>query len=279
MEENQDGIYDKAEGRDWELVEDLGKLPFTDEEDKEILVYNSKGQEIPRMEPVENVATGECGVLMDLSNIQALFSSGLRRQVMYDDDPSSSDDDAAMWQQKEATKVEGYPLGFLRTVGNVQATGAPHCLYPTLGKINKCVRKVGDRASDGTDESPGSEESEGAKVSMGPVVKATSSQFYNLVAHRVVPRAGRLDSQRALVTAALSGAFVRSTKDKTTAKKKRRACDADLPSARFHQRIHLPNCPKACRAEVVYTVDVRNLKTQTGRYDGHSFPLHQLLKT
>jgi hypothetical protein len=270
MDENEEGIYEKASGRERRAmgVDELDELPLTDEDNKEIPVYDWEGYRIPRKEAVLDEENGPCGVLMNLANIQAFFSSAGRREAMYDDDTSNSDEEAGPGKDKEATKVEGYPLAFLRTVGNLQATGAPHCLTPTLRTINERVRKAGNGRRHGTEDSSTPEDSDGPTVDTGPVLTATSSQFYNLVAHRMAPRAGMHDSQQGVVTAALAGAFAHGVKDRNTAKRKRTACDDDLPSARFHQRIHMPDCPKACRAEVVYTVDIRKLRTPTGRYEG-----------
>lgn len=257
-EEYGEHIYDKAEGPNRQRV-DIEKLPLHDENKKEIHVFDSEGMRINRTEADENTAE-PCGVMMDLENIQALFSPGAPT-LLYD----GSDDDYAT-PEALPTKVEVYPLGFLRTVGNLQATGPPHCLHPTLKKINKSVCEPPKRRSRGSDSSflPEEEDNTSGRGT-AQAVKATASQFYNLVAHRAASRAGRMDSQQGLVTAALSGGFARTAKDKRTALNKKTACDAALPSERFHNRIHLPECPKSCRAEVVYTVDVRKLKEKSGR--------------
>lgn len=197
---------------------------------------------------------------MDLQNLQALFSPGAP-VPRYDDDDDDDDDTA----EEYGTKFHVYPLGFLRTAGNVQATGPPHCIYPTLREINASVRKQPNETSD--NDSP-SEEYQ-PEASVAPVVKAISCQFYNLIAHRATPRAGRLDSQQGHVTAALASAFAQTEKDKKIAYEKQSACNSKLPSRSFHDKIHLDDCPKSCRAEIVYTVDVRNLKLTSGRHVNH----------
>jgi hypothetical protein len=106
-------------------------------------------------------------------------------------------------------------------------------------------------------------------------VKPVSSQFYNYLSHRVASRAGRHDSQQGSVTAAISGAFASSTKDKATALVKQDYCQDKLPSERFHGRItSVDDCPTSCRAELVYSIDVRALKDQSGSYvvSVHRFP-------
>ena len=229
---------------------------------EEIQVFDLEGERIERREPDEN--TDEpCGVMMNLENIQALFSPSAL-PLLDDDDGSDYDFPTP---QTQPTKLEVYPLGFLRTVGNLQATGPPHCLYPALSRINKAVCEPPKGRSHGSDDNLSFEEDRTAIARAAPVVTATASQFYNLVAHRAAPRAGRLDSQQGLVTAALSGAFAKTVKDKNVALNLKLACESALPSERFHIRIHRPKCPKSCRAEVVYSVDVRKLKLKSGRHD------------
>jgi hypothetical protein len=96
------------------------------------------------------------------------------------------------------------------------------------------------------------------------VVKPVSSQFYNYMTHRVASRAGRHDSQQGTVTAAVAGAFATSRKHKTIASKKQEYCDQSLPSDRFHDRFSIEDCPTSCRAEFVYSIDIRRLQDPSG---------------
>ena len=260
-EANNNKIYDKATGADRQLV-DIDQLPLLNTNNEEIHVFDLQGERINRRAPDVNT-DDPCGVMINLENIQTLFSLGAPR--LLDDDYDSDDDFPTAHPQP--TKVQVYPLGFLRTVGNLQATGPPNCLYPTLSRINKAVREPLRRPVYGSDDGLSFEDDRTPGARAAPVVTAIASQFYNLVAHRAAPRAGRLDSQQGLVTAALAGAFAQTTKDKNTAWEMKQACKDGLPSERFHSRIHSPNCPKSCRAEVVYTVDVRKLKSKCGRHE------------
>lgn len=98
------------------------------------------------------------------------------------------------------------------------------------------------------------------------VVKPVSSQFYNHITHRVASRSGRHDSQHGTVTAAISGAFANTDKDKKTASDRQSYCELCLPSERFGSRINQEDCPTSCRAEIVYSVDVGALKEPSGSY-------------
>lgn len=269
MDENDHQIFDKAKGPNRHAVDDLDKIPLLKENGEEIPVFDYEGNRIARREPVENTVDGPCGVLMNLQNVKALFSPGATTSP--DDYDEVSDDDSDLLQQRPM-KVEVFPLGFLRTVGNLQATGPPQCLHPTLRRINNSIYKspLANQPSSDSEDDSSLEERQPTKVQAAPAVTAIASQFYNLFAHRAAPRAGRLDSQQGLATAALAGGFAQNTKDKNRAIIKRMECDTNLPSERFHKRINIPNCPKSCRTEVVYTVDVRNLKSKSGRYETHS---------
>ncbi|KAI9452142.1 hypothetical protein BJY52DRAFT_1226308 [Lactarius psammicola] len=141
----------------------------------------------------------------------------------------------------ESVKVDVYPLGFLRVAGNVQATTIPPCFYQAIGEISRAVRKDANGPTDG-DENLWASDLDSATT-----------------------RAGRFDTQQGTVTAALAGAFAQTAKDKATAMMKQEYCQRSLPSDRFQKKISHSDCPVCCRAEIVYAVNVRALKSQTGR--------------
>jgi hypothetical protein len=93
-----------------------------------------------------------------------------------------------------------------------------------------------------------------------------SCQFYNYIAHRVAGRAGQHDSQQGSVTAAVSGGFAETRRDKATAAQKRSFCEQGMPYERFHERISIDDPPTSCRAELVYSIDVRALNDPSGSY-------------
>ena len=236
----------------------LEGYPLLDTKGLEIPIFDSSGNRIPRRTALVFPDEPPCGVLMNLKDIQSLFNPG---------DQGYSEDELIEPTGAEANPVniDAYPLGFLRVAGNVQATGVPHCFYPIITEINRAVRRTQNRSSPESDEDTFAMDLDtpcfGAQV-----VTAVSSQFYNYIAHRIATRAGRLDSQQGSVTAALSGAFSQTTKDRATAYTKQAYCDRALPSDRFHRKIHRPECPTSCRAEFVYSVDVRALRDQSGMY-------------
>ena len=255
---------------EWELIRDY-KNKFFDSAVKEkrnrvqwddvepgTPLYDKNGAEIQRQDPVVDVDE-PCGVMMNLKQTRALFAADTS-------DDGSNDSDGTFGEPREPVKTEVYPLGFLRVVGNVQAKGAPYCLLAPIKKVNESVRKEAARqaressAASSEEYSPSTE-----RQNTISAVKATSCQFYNYIAHRIAPRAGKLDSQQGLVTAALTGAFAQSETHKKTAKRKQEECKKALPAETFQKRINGSECPTSCRAEIVYTVDVSNLKHQDGR--------------
>ena len=232
---------------------------------------------------MESNETSPCAVLVDLANIQALF------------DPHGSvdhaDDSSTTWSEEGEPyfpRVDAYPLAFLKSVGNIQADGIPPCFYPLLTEINRSVRKpntFGRPSPDDEYDELGSEDGEGVddgddvdevddgedvdevdEVPRLQAVKPVSCQFYNYITHRVATRAGRHDAQQGTVTAAVSGAFSRNQKDNVVALNNQSRCDQALPSARFHAKISLEDSPTSCRAEFVYSVDVRALKDPSGTH-------------
>jgi hypothetical protein len=242
-----------------------------DDEGREIPIYNSDGDRIRRREVGPNEGVPPCGVLVNLENIQALFDP----YTSTDHDGEDSSTHSSELEDAYAPKVDAYPLAFLRTVGNLQANGIPPCFYPLVTEIN---REVGKRqesqeepdgswwAEDGRNSSEDRED--GRRSEQVPTlraVKPVSSQFYNYMMHRVATRAGRYDAQQGTVTAAISGGFAKTERHRDIAFDKRTHCNGGLPSDRFHTRFSLEDCPTSCRAEFVYSVDVRALKEPSGR--------------
>ena len=270
---NPNGLYDSPHRRSRRRV-DLEQFDLLSDNGLEKPIFSSDGKRVRRRHPIVDLNEPPCGVLMDLTNIQALFNPNPVLDLSDDISISSTPLDSP------AIQLDAYPLGFLRTAGNIQAKSVPYCFYPVLTEINNAVRRpvphnlraghfeeyeeddeamsVDDAISINTDIDDG--------CPRFPVVKPISCQFYNLMTHRVASRAGRHDAQQGTVTAAISGAFAKSPKDRLTASKKQSYCDRNLPSERFHKRISIDSCPTSCRAELVYSVDVRALKDPSGAY-------------
>jgi hypothetical protein len=201
-----------------------------------------------------------------LDNIHALFNpdSQLHDLDEEDDDPVS--------QESQLIQVSAYPLAFLRTVGNLQATGVPHCFWPTIAKINQGLHQDAcqpdfnsDDSDDDSDRMDTNEDQQTLPSGGASIVKPIASQFYNYIAHRTAAHAGKHYSQRGTVTAAVAGAFAEVTKDKNKASELQAHCKQSLPFERFHNAISLEDCPSCCRAELIYSVDVRALQDRTGR--------------
>lgn len=248
----QNKIYDSKDPNNRRLVNNIGTHPLTDEKGVEIHIFNSNGKRIPRRRALVDPAP--CGVLMNLENIHTLFHPD-REYPLDDDDIYGADP-----LEQDTVKVDAYPLGFLRTSGNVQATGIPACFYKVLNEINRSVR---EDSNEPTSSDNGSIPDAPPQRHI-PIVRPVSSQFYNYITHRVATRAGAHDAQQGTVTAALAGGFAQKDKDRDTASKKQRYCDIGLPSDRFRDKIQHEDCPTCCRAEIVYSVDVRSMREPCG---------------
>jgi hypothetical protein len=260
----------------------LEEYPLLDEHDQEIFIYNSQGIRIPRRAIMHDPSQPECGVLMNLRSAQGLFNPEIPPSLHADDyQPGPHNIDPYV-------RIEVYPLAFLKSAGNLKASGIPHSFYPLLTDINKSVRKNHPARHSSLDPSLSPQHHTNTDpqdddqfldndshddpnlASIYQPIKPVSSQFYNYSTHRVASRSGRHDSQQAAITAAISGAYASTDKDKTTARKKQRHCTKSLPADRFHRRLHknhdIHDCPSSCRAELVYSIDVRALKDPSGSY-------------
>ena len=266
-------------GRDKRHQVKLRTFPLQDKDGNEIPIYDVDGDRVRRMEPI--FESRRCGVLVNLSEIQGLFNA-------------NTASDANLQGRDHFVKVDAYPLAFLKSYGNIQANGVPHCLYPKLMDINKAVwknypgerrqrapRHERDRDEDAMVESEGEEgEDEGAANQEAPIdfdryasqpslfqaVRPVSCQLYNLSSHSVAARAGARDTEQGTVTAAVAGKYARNAADKLKADGFTSYCGASFPSDRHDLRISTEGCPTECRAEFVYTIDVRLLKDQSGSY-------------
>jgi hypothetical protein len=253
----------------------LDDYPLLDEDSQEILIYNLQGIRVPRRAVVKDTRMPDCGVLVNLKSVQGLFNPEIPPTLHSDDyQPPPYQDDPYI-------RIDPYPLAFLKKAGNLKASSVPTCFYPLLTKINKSIRKnhtTLDSTSDPhntsphQDHQPDLEDISSSQDVDSPhldstyqPVKPVSSQFYNYSTHRVASRAGRHDSQQAAVTAAISGAYATSDKDKKTARESQHHCNRYLPAERFHARIRtVKECPTACRAELVYSINVRALSDPSG---------------
>ena len=291
-------LYDGKDPRTRRPV-DLDDLPLLSDERHEVPIYDVRGNRILRRQPMVDLDESSCGVLVDLANIQALFNRipDVSEDIMDELSTDGYDDDSHL------VNIDVYPLAFLRTAGNVQASGIPHCFYNALKRVNESVRtphesqgrpharrrnraspEVGDEDEDEDDPRTGEDQAEQEEGEDAPmnvdeedrdveeewlprlqVVKPIACQLYNYMTHRVAERAGMHDSQHGTVTAAISGAFANNQKDRNTASRKQRYCKLMLPYERFHQKIDVPNCPRCCRVEMVFTIDIRGLKNPSGK--------------
>ena len=260
----------------------LKDYPLLDEHSQEIFIYNSQGIHVPHRTIMHDPSQPECGVLMNLRSAQGLFNPEIPPSLHTDDyQPGPHNIDPYV-------RIEAYPLTFLKSAGNLKASGIPYSFYPLLTDINKSIRKNHPARHSSLDPllSPqhhgntdlqdddqlldNDSHDDPHLASIYQPLKPVSSQFYNYSTHRVASRSGRHNSQQAAITAAISGAYASTDKDKNTARKKQCHCTKALPADRFHRRLHkthnLHDCPSSRCTELVYSIDVRALKDPSGSY-------------
>jgi hypothetical protein len=281
-EYGEDGIFDSADLNFRQPVTLDDDYPLVDENGQEVRIYDANGNRINRRLALIDLSAPPCGVLVNLKTIQALFKPS--REPLQDEARSVTSEDLAIAEEQDQhhIHIDAYPLAFLGSFGNIQANGVPPCFYPKITEINQSTRRNHPpprrrRASLSSEEEEEEEyeyEEEDRVPSRQAVVKPISCQFYNYVSHRMAVRAGQLDSQHGTVTAAISGAYAETEKNKRTATSKQQYCTLGLPSDRFHERMSsiVDKNPICCRAELVYTVDVRALDDPSGRHV--SVPIH-----
>jgi hypothetical protein len=262
-------IFDSPDELRRRHIADLDNYPLLDDHGIELPIFSDDGDRIPRRKPILNVDKDQCGVLMNFERIQALFNPD--GQLHFDPDDEDGDSAGSIPPESHFVNVDVYPLAFLKTAGNLQANGIPHCFYPAIAQVNEVVRKDPNgmdtsSASESDNDSMDIDPRRSPPLGQAQVVKPISCQFYNYITHSMATRAGRHDSQQGSVTAALAGAFAQTPRDKKKAAEKQKYCTQALPSQRVHQKIMRDDCPISCRAEFVYSVDIRGLKDQTGRY-------------
>lgn len=284
-ENNPGGVYDHLDPVFRKEVR-LRDVPLLNDDGQEIPIYDENGDRIRRREVGPNEDVPPCGVLVNLENIQALFdpySVEHEHKHEHEHDGEDGSIHSSELEDAYAPRVDVYPLAFLRTVGNLQANGIPPCFYPLVTEINRTVGKRrrspdvdrswwdDDRSKSSEDED--AERPEGVGMATLRAVKPVSCQFYNYMMHWVATRAGQYNSQQGTVMAVISGAFARTERHKEIASDKQLHCNRGLPSDHFHLRFSLEDCLTSCRAELVYTVDVRALEDPSGRQVSPSPPL------
>jgi len=71
---------------------------------------------------------------MDFSKIQALFN--LDSQLYSNLNDLDSKSISSIPPESHFVNVDVYPLAFLKTIGNLQANGIPHCFYLVIAQVN-----------------------------------------------------------------------------------------------------------------------------------------------
>jgi hypothetical protein len=123
----------------------LDNHPLFDDNELEVPIYDSASQHILRHKALFDPDKPNCGILMDLFNIQALFTS----QTHYDnlDNSSNLSNDT-----NYTIHINVYPLAFLKSYSNLQATGIPYCFHKCIPKINHSICRLSYQSPQPNDE-------------------------------------------------------------------------------------------------------------------------------
>lgn len=199
-------FYDNADKLCRRCV-NLDEHPLLNDNGKEVPLFAPNKRQIPCRLPLIDYNKPQCGILIDLGNIHALFNLDTQLNGVADDDDEVFSKDATFIQ------VNAYPLAFLRTAGNFQASSIPQCFLSTLTKINQSVfqdpnQPHSNNLQDSNDDYMAIDQEDNSFHASGTsVVKLVACQFYNYIAYRTATHARQYYSQQGTVTAALAGAF------------------------------------------------------------------------
>lgn len=271
MEQAEDGkIFDGHNELSRRPIPNIESYPLLDKHGQEIPIFDKHGQRIERRSALLRKDEPQCGVLVKLDNIHGLFNNP--KQHYQPNNPPSSQESTSHY-----IDVNAYPIAFLRTAGNIQASGIPSCFLPHVASINQSIRRdpivhtqnvihSDDSDSDDDDDHMDVDPPHNPIVGGQQVLTPIACQFYNYIAHRTATRAGNHDTMKGTVTAAIAGGFAKSQKDRRIADRLIDYCNTALPADRFKDHIVIRGCPSSCRAELVYSVDVAALRDPQGRY-------------
>ncbi|KAI0285218.1 hypothetical protein BC826DRAFT_973078 [Russula brevipes] len=231
----QDNIYDECTENSRCQV-NLETLSLLDKCGNEIQIFSKTGMCIQWTRRANDPKERPCGVLVNLTNIQALFHPALQVSPEYE----SSGVGGSI---PTLVDVEVYPLYFLHTVSNIKVTGLLNCFYPLLTRVNKTIcdlpRSKNNYNNDKDEDNEHNPHISG--LSPDPIVFPVSLQVYNYITHLTVLQSGCNDIQHGSVTSALSGAFSQSEEDGHIANKRSIFEHTILPLARAWDETKIRN--------------------------------------
>lgn len=192
-------------------------------------IYDQHGEIIPRVKLLAEPGSAKrtAGVLVNLGKMFDIF-----------EDRNNN---------RQPLRVTGYPQAYCSSMGHVNSNDVPAPFHGVVDDINMKIRNLSE------------DESVQARIS---AVQPIGSQCYNLLSHRLAPRAGTQEVQKGDQTAAMASAYKQG--DSTCQRKGRRYfrhCEEASPVDRHGMLLELPRNDigqnmKSLRAENVFLIDM-----------------------
>lgn len=236
-------VYDSWDKSCRNEITDLGTYPCFNPDGQENRIYNDSGRRIPRINYLFDEEESSAGILVDLSEINALFGT----ESSHRGDCSSD------------CHVTLYPQAYIPRMGHVKANAIIRPFYGVMEKLNSAIKGLWDEV-----------EGEG-QVDEVTAISGVSCQFYNVLSHKLAPRAGSQEVQKGDQTAAMAGGYNHmSSTCRNRAEALHRYCETALPYRRHEELLdsQLGKTSTDLRAENVFLIDMYAIPIdhRTGRY-------------
>jgi hypothetical protein len=110
-------------------------LPILDDHRIEISIFIDDNDHISYRDPIISTEAAEYSILINFSNIQALFNSDNQLYSNLNDN-SDNESISSIPCESHFINVNIYLLAFLKTIGNLQANEIPSCFYLVVVEVN-----------------------------------------------------------------------------------------------------------------------------------------------
>lgn len=276
-------LFDNPDPYDRLQIEDLSDHPRVDADGREIPIYDEDGFIVPRRNALAYDGDPDSSVLIDLPEFMEQFTSPSHTtEDRFIDRKLAGLRSECFGPSRNPTDVWTYPLGLLKTFGNVQATnGFPAFVariralcykvqkHRRQGRANQAADTDDDDDGDYNDDEEEDEDEENSRSRAHPVgdgkdvlaIEVVSMQGYNVISHRVREAARYHEAQLGLNGGAAAGTHATSAKAKRAAQRTAAKNKRDLPHERFRNVINDPSStPRDLRLETVFVVNLDGLR-------------------
>jgi hypothetical protein len=164
-----------------------------------------------------------------------------------------------------SNSIDKYPIAHLPNVGCIQTRQPLPLFSSVVSAINREIGAV--IPPDEADEPEYSDvDDDGfilpARHARRSPLYATHTQVYNLSTHHFAPRANEFRVLHGQVTAAASGFFAATSKERTAAAKSAQKISHDFPFEVLESQIDGVDIPTAIRVEQCFVIDFNQLEDQ-----------------